>query len=280
MTHLNPTVDPPKRSSLSLSARKYWAIFKTQILDQLAYPVDLLSRSIMIILFMWIFAQLWRTTYSVQGTQTINNISLPETLWYLLLAETIVLSRPNVALKVAEQVKDGSIAYVLSKPYNFLLYQFSIGLANSLPQMITNFIAGGAIVWMLVGPPPHLDHWPLVLISVFLAWIIYFAMNAFIGLLAFITEDVNAFLWIYSKFVLILGGTLIPLDFFPKWLQDIALSLPFAYSVYGPARLFISPNAQDFFQLASFQLLWIAICCAVVIIFYKRAAIHLSINGG
>ncbi|MEZ4663706.1 MAG: hypothetical protein R2911_39740 [Caldilineaceae bacterium] len=33
------------------------------------------------------------------------------------------------------QVRDGSIAYLLSKPYNYIVYQCSIGLGDSLLKM-------------------------------------------------------------------------------------------------------------------------------------------------
>ena len=32
---------------------------------------------------------------------------------------------------------------------------------------------------------------------------------------------------------------LIPLDFFPAWLRNVSLILPFNYMMYAPARLFV-----------------------------------------
>ena len=46
---------------------------------------------------MWIFFQLWRVTFDASGTEAINGLTLRDTLWYLLLAETIELSRSRVA---------------------------------------------------------------------------------------------------------------------------------------------------------------------------------------
>ena len=55
--------------SVTAVAGKYWAIFRTQLLNSLAYPVDLLGRSLLIVLFMWIFMNLWRVTYGATGAQ-------------------------------------------------------------------------------------------------------------------------------------------------------------------------------------------------------------------
>ncbi|HYN88813.1 MAG TPA: ABC-2 family transporter protein, partial [Ardenticatenaceae bacterium] len=216
------------------AAHKYWAIFKTQIINSFAYAGDLAARSLSIVLFLWIFVHLWRATYRAVGEDTIAGLTLPQTLWYLMLAETIVLSKPRLSTAIAEAVKDGSVAYLLNKPYNFLLYQASVGLGDSVLRLLFNALAGGALIWLLAGPPPDARGWPLVLVAMVGAWLIDFCIAAIIGLAAFVTEEVSAFEWIYSKILFLLGGLLIPLDFYPGWLRTIAQSLPFAYTIYGP----------------------------------------------
>jgi ABC-2 type transport system permease protein len=105
-------------------------------------------------------------------------------------------------------------------------------------------------------------------------------MTAMIGLTAFVTEDVAAFDWIYSKFVLILGGVLIPLDFFPDWLGNLAKSLPFAYATYGPARLFVSPDLTRFATLVLGQIIWLVVLGTMLAFVYRRGERRLTINGG
>ena len=259
---------------------KYWAIFKTQLLNNLAYTGDLLSGSIAIVLFMWIFAQLWRVTYTAVGSSQIAGMRIHDTLWYLMLAEVIVLSKPRLARSIAQSVRDGSVAYLLNKPYNFLLYQCSVGLGDSLLRMVANVVVGGTIVWLLVGPPPHPLGWPLVLVAVTMAWLIDFCIAAMIGLAAFVTEEVRAFEWIYQKILFILGGLLIPLDFYPSWLQTVAKATPFAYTIYGPARLFVDPSMERFVMLLLGQLLWLGILAALLTLAYRRGVGQLAINGG
>ncbi len=265
---------------LSRPTRKYWAIFKTQLINSFAYPGDLLSRSVTIIIFMWVFAQLWRVTYQSVGREVISGLTYQETLWYLMLAETIVLSKPRLSTTIAEAVKDGSVVYLLNKPYNFLLYQISIGLGDSVMQMVFNALTGGAIVWLLVGPPPALWGWPLVLVAVIAAWLIDFCIAAIIGLAAFVTEEVSAFEWIYQKIMFILGGLLIPLDFYPDWLRTIALSLPFAYTIYGPARLFVDPSLTRFAMLLVGQVAWLVVLGGLLTFLYRKGVTWLTINGG
>jgi ABC-2 type transport system permease protein len=259
---------------------KYWAIFRTQLANTFAYPLDLAARSLSIVLFIWCFVHLWRATYRSAGQEAIAGLTLRDMLWYLMLAETIVLSKPRLSNTIAGAVKDGSIAYLLNKPYDFLLYQLSVGLGDSVVHLVFNALAGGAVVWLVAGPPPSPRGWPLALVAVCAAWLIDFCLAATIGLAAFVTEDVSAFEWIYSKVVLVLGGLLIPLDFFPGWLRSLALALPFAYTVYGPARLFVEPDLGRFAGLLAMQAFWLASLGLLLGFLYRKGITRLTINGG
>jgi ABC-2 type transport system permease protein len=104
--------------------------------------------------------------------------------------------------------------------------------------------------------------------------------NALIGLSAFALEEVAPFEWIYQKLVFILGGMLIPLDFYPAWLQTIAKSLPFAYMMYGPARLFVLPNPHLFMQIIIGQIFWLAVLSGLLMLVFLRGTKKLAINGG
>jgi ABC-2 type transport system permease protein len=207
-------------------------------------------------------------------------LSLRDTMWYLLLAESLELGRPRLARVISEQVKDGSIAYLLNKPYNFLVYQLSSGLGESLPRMGMLFIIGGALVWILAGHPPEFGNWLLAFIALVGAWLMHFCVNALIGLSAFAVEEVAPFEWIYQKLVFILGGMLVPLDFYPAWLQTISKSLPFAYMMYGPARLFVQPNPQLFMQIIAGQILWLVVLASLLTVVFSKGIKRLSINGG
>ncbi|MGE5263670.1 MAG: ABC transporter permease [Acidobacteriota bacterium] len=259
---------------------KYLAITRTQVMNGAAYPLDLATRSITMVLFMWIFAHLWSATYRAVGQDAIGGLTLRETLWYLMLAETIILSKSRLSLSIAEAVKEGSVAYLLNKPYNFMLYQISIAMGDGLTRIIFNVLAGGAVVWLMVGPPPAWQGIPFALVAVGMGWLIDSCFTAAIGLTAFLTEDVAAFDWIYAKLILILGGVLIPLDFFPDGLRRVAETLPFAYTVYGPARLFVTPDPARFVALVLGQVVWLALLAGAVGLLYRFGVTRLTINGG
>jgi ABC-2 type transport system permease protein len=260
--------------------RKYWAIFQITLINSLAYPGELIGRSLMIIPFMWIFYQLWRVTYATSGTDVINGLTLSNVLWYLMLAETIELGRPPLARTISENVKDGSIAYLLNKPYDFLLYQFSTSMGETVFRTVMNAMLGSAVLLWMIGPPEHPWGFLVALPALIGAWVLHFCVTAMIGLSAFLVEDVSAFVWIYQKLAFLFGGLLIPLDFYPAWLQTIAKVLPFSSITYGPARLFVTPAPDLFLAVMSFQILWIVVLALLLTLAYQRGVAYLTVNGG
>ena len=259
---------------------KYWSIFQITLINSLAYPMDFIGRSLMMIPFMWIFFQLWKVTFAAAGTDIINGMTLYSTMWYLMIAETIELSRPMLASRISETVKDGSIAYILNKPYSFLLYQFSNSMGETIFRALTNAALGTAMVWWLVGAPPSIQGWLFASVAILGAWILNFCITCLIGLSAFIVEDVAPFMWIYQKLVFMLGGFLIPLQFYPEWLQVISKTLPFSAMIYGPAQLFVTPSWALFGEILVMQTLWIAAFGIALEFAYRRGMNYLAVNGG
>ena len=259
---------------------KYGHIFNIQMANSLAYPGELVGRALMIIPFMWIFAQLWRVTFATAGTEVINGLSLSATLWYLMMTETIELSRPRLGNTIADAVKDGSIAYVLNKPYNFLYYQLSTSMGETVFRALMTALLGSLVIGWLIGPPPSLLGYLVVIPAVVGAWVLNFCISVLIGLAAFVVEDVSAFNWIYQKLAFVFGGLLIPLDFYPGWLQAISRALPFSAMVYSPARLFVEPSLPALLSTLATQAAWIAGLGLLAALAYRRGVTYLTVNGG
>lgn len=260
--------------------KKYWAIFQITLLNSLAYPGEIIGRSLLIVPFMWVFYQLWNVTFKASGTDSINGMTLYSTMWYLMMAETIELSRPALARTISDNVKDGSIAYILNKPYSFLLYQFSNSMGETIFRALMNALFGSILIWWMVGPPPALTGWLFSFIALLGTWILNFCITCLIGLSAFFVEDVAPFVWIYQKFIFILGGFLIPLDFYPAWLQIIAKALPFSAMIYGPAKLLVAPTWSLLGEVMLMQIVWILTVGATLVIAYRRGVAYLTVNGG
>jgi ABC-2 type transport system permease protein len=259
--------------------RKYLAVARIQLRASLAYPVDAWGRALLIVLFVLVFLHLWRATYQGKGA-VLAGLTLHDVMWYLAIAETVMLSQPRTASLLSQAVKDGSIAYQLARPYDFLLFQMAARAGDTLPVLAPTLLAGGAAAWLSVGPPSAWAGLLVLPLEIGLSWLLSFLMSAAIGLLAFVAEDTSAFEWMFNKLLLVAGGVMIPLDFFPGWAQRLAAALPFAGSVYAPARLFVHPDLATAAALASVQLAWIVLLGAMVTGIYRWGLQRLTVNGG
>jgi ABC-2 type transport system permease protein len=153
-------------------------------------------------------------------------------------------------------------------------------MGETLFRALTNALFGSAVVWWLAGPPPGLTGWLFAFIALLGTWILNFCISCLIGLSAFFVEDVAPFMWIYQKFMFILGGFLIPLDFYPEWLQAIAKLLPFSAMIYGPSKLFVEPSWELLGTVLLMQSMWIIATGTALVISFRRGVVYLTVNGG
>jgi ABC-2 type transport system permease protein len=272
----------PDRGTWRAQTRKYSAIARINVQNSLAYVWDALGGGIFTILIIFIFAQLWRATFKAQGETVIGGLTLNQTLWYFVWAELVQLSKISVASTIEQEVKDGSLAYTLGRPYNYLLYHFFAGLGGVVTRIM--FVLGfGSLVALFEVGPLHsfrLEVMPGVLLITALAFVLDYCMMAAIGLLAFFFEDTSAFRLIYSKINFVLGGLLLPVDLLPGGVQTVARLLPFNLILYGPAKQFVAWDGVQFAQMLGLQLVWIAIMAALLAALFRYGSRRVSINGG
>jgi ABC-2 type transport system permease protein len=263
------------------AGRKYVAIFSTALRNQLAYVGEMVLRTVFLAVIMFIFLQLWHATYEAQGAATVAGFTVSQMIWYLALTESIVLSRPSVSRVVDEEVRSGTIAYTLGRPYGYAAYRLAIYLAERLLRFLTTLAVASTLAFLYVGSihvsPANLA---AALIAAAGAIGIDFVISFGIGLLAFWLENTTSVELIYSRSVMLLGGMLLPLDVFPEWLQRIAFSLPFSAMLHGPARLALGHAASDLWPLLARQAVFLAVTVVGVTLLHRAALRRLNVNGG
>jgi ABC-2 type transport system permease protein len=132
---------------------KYLEIVKVQSKNTTTYVVNLFSRSLVILLRIWVFTQLYTVTYRVAGATRIDDFTLPMLIWTLMITQSFQNStHPYVARIIEEEVKTGSLAYTLNRPYSYLLFHYAGFLGRILPSLLTNILVGIGVCLILVGP--------------------------------------------------------------------------------------------------------------------------------
>jgi ABC-2 type transport system permease protein len=270
------------RGTWRASLRKYSAITRINLQNGLAYRWDAFGQGLFVVVFVFIFAQLWTTTFSLQKAERIGGLTLNMTIWYFVWAELVTLAKINPTLTIQNEVKDGTLAYTLGRPYNYVLYHFFFGLGNVAVRMVAVVGMGAATALVITGPLASFKPatMPGVLLVTALALVLDYCVLASLGLLAFFFEDTAAFRLIYQKITFVLGGLLLPVDFLPEKIQGVVRVLPFNLVVYAPSKLFVAWDSRQFMQVVALQVGWIVVLAGVLARIYRTGARRVSINGG
>ncbi len=263
------------------SIRKYMEVSKITMSNSLVYFWNFLSKNLFFVFIMFMYLMLWRNIYGQKGG-TIGGLSINKMIWYLVVTELVTLSRTDIHSQVNEDVKTGNIAYLLNKPYNYVLYCFSYFVGEIGIKLVTNAIAGIAVGLIYVGTLENFNfiYFPLILLSILAGCTINFFIYIVLALTSFWFEENSAFFWIYSKLVFTLGGMLMPIDMFPNWLQSVAKYMPFAYVTYVPAKLAVDFSLTSFLSQFSVQLIYLGIFFTLAMALYRKGARNLNVNGG
>ena len=261
--------------------RKYVAVLRVSIANNLAYLTEVIFRTLFLVVFIYVFLQLWTTTFAAKGVHSVGGFRISDMIWYLAATETIALSLPQLTRLIDMEVRSGQLAYLLGRPCSYVLYHYAEYLGGRFVRLVANSVVAFVLAWLFVGPPPFtwmsLLAWPLTLfLAISIDFVVYFS----VGLLAFWTEETTPFFLIINRLALVLGGVLAPLEVLPQPIRGIAQVLPFSAVLYGPARTLVHFELASFGWLLVQQVLTLVIGGALMLGLYWLATRRVNINGG
>lgn len=262
--------------------RKYLFIFKSQVMSNLQYILNILVGFIGYFIILYIFLNLWKYIYS-NPSEVINGYTMNQMIWYVIITEILwsTLGGRKLCRKISDDIKGGNIAYNINKPYNYIGYSLASQLGDATIKFLLYFVLGMITGFMFLKEFPNLDILTIfaVLLTMIFATIISSLLIIAIGLFSFVIEDSNPFYWLYSKVILILG-TLFPIEYFPKFIQPMISLSPVYVVSYGPAKLFVDFSLNNFLTIICSQIIYILISYLICLLIYKKGVKNLNVNGG
>lgn len=262
--------------------RKYLFIFKSEVMSNLQYVFNIITSFIGYFLILFVLLNLWKYMYS-DPSQVINGYTMNQMVWYVVVTEILwgSLGGRSLSKKICNDVRSGNIAYNMNKPYSYIGYCLSSHLGSLAIRFILYTILGMLVGFMFLGSFPTLNILSVlcILITGILATIISTLLITSIGLLSFFIEDAHPFYWLYSKVILVLG-TIFPIEYFPKVIQPILNYSPVYVVSYGPAKLFVDFNYNSFISIILAQIIYIFIAYTICNFMYKKGVKNLNVNGG
>jgi len=137
------------------------------------------------------------------------------------------------------------------------------------------------VAFILAGPIPiRASGLALFVLALPLGFVLDFTGYLIVGLFAFWLASTIGLAILYSRLTMLLGGMLMPLEIFPDRWRPILESLPFATVVYGPARMFVAPDAKLLTNVAKVQVASLLVYALAAGVIQHIALKRIQSNGG
>lgn len=261
------------------SYRLYGRVFTTSVNSQLRYLGALGVRNLFFLMVLFIFTSIWKVVFAQRSL--VAGFSMAQMLWYLSFTEVVEMSKSRLMIPIQQEVREGTIAYNLTRPFHYIRFYLVRGMGESLVAAVPMLIIGGIGSYVLVGPLPN--YWGAIgpaLALMAMGVFIHLMLQICIGLLAFWMEDSFPVYLLIQKAVFILGGLFFPIDLFPGWLAGISRLLPFAFITYWPARLAVKFEPAFFMPVLAVQAGYVLLFYLLAVALYRRGIRRIEVNGG
>jgi ABC-2 type transport system permease protein len=169
----------------------------------------------------------------------------------------------------------------MNKPTSYLSYSFLKVIGQGIFNFVFISLIGTGIMFLFVGiPDVNLAIFiPTFILSLVLGQILGLMIYGIIGLMAFFMQDNRPLHWIVDKFVMILGGSYLPISMFPPLLKWIAFLSPFGAVNFATSTVYSSWNNEYLIRLG-LQVGWIIIFGLLLNFVYRKSKKKAMINGG
>lgn len=260
----------------------YFYLIKVRILIAMAYRFEAISSTLVQFILLTVNGFFWKAVY--RGNQLVQDTSLQQMLIYsvmgLLLSCFFSISTEH---QLRSRIREGNIAIDFIKPVNL----FGMYLANDIGDCIVSISQKGlplvlfACIFIAVPVPASVTSGLLFLLSTLFSFSILWFIAAIFGLLNFWLIDIGPIGGAKDTILAFLSGSIIPIWFFPNFIQKILSLLPFPYIYQTPIGIYIGkiPLREALFSM-TIQLVWIAVFFGLFCIIQKKAMNHLEIQGG
>jgi ABC-2 type transport system permease protein len=181
---------------------------------------------------------IWGAVY--EGGGAIHGIEYVQMIRYFGITALIgYLTWGSADWNLSMLIRTGKYLTFALRPVHHRFFALSQKIGHRLLSIIMEFFPCLILFILIFGVDMRPAYLGWFILSVMLASLIHFYIKYCIGLLSFWIVQTQGIRMAYGLLESIFAGTLIPLVFFPEWMQAIQFFLPFQYASYVPAMVFL-----------------------------------------
>ena len=256
---------------------KYISYFKMRMKKEKYYRANLFGLFITSAFGLVIQILLWKAIYN--DVNDLSGITFNAMFSYIVFG---MLHRKfmgnGVENSISNSFRNGNISIEYMRPQNY----FARLLFEDLGRGTLHLFAMSIPVicfYAFIPTAPRIEIYQIIYFafSSVIAYILYFQLSYIIGVSSIWLGTSIGFSILKESLFLLLGGGLIPVDFYPIWFQNIVNLLPFKYMYYLPLAGFLETESSFMLLLA---LAWLMILSVICYILTKRSEHRLVVQGG
>lgn len=224
--------------------RIWWTILRVSLQERLVYRGDFALGTLMRFLPIVTQIFLWRAVFSARGEERIEGYSYEDFVAYYLLTMVgrAFSSMPGLSSQIAGMIRSGEIKKFLVQPVDLIGFLLLGRMAHKLAYYA---VAAGPFALVFFLCRDYFPGWPdlftlaAFLLSLVLAFLLGFFLEASMGLLGFWMLEIGSLFFVYMLFSFFMSGHMFPLDMVsPPW-RGIIEFFPLQYLAYFPSAVLL-----------------------------------------
>ncbi|MFQ9514743.1 MAG: ABC transporter permease [Eubacterium sp.] len=228
---------------------------------------------------------IWNSVYGGSQT-TIYNMELSQILSYFGAVTLIgYLTMDFADWNLQMLIRTGKFITFNLRPIHHRFFALSQKIGHRALGFLFEFLPCFLIFQFIFKVNMIPVHIGWTVLSIGLSFLMNFYVNYCIGMTAFWLVQASGIKNVFNVLCSLLSGSIIPLVFFPGFLQKILFFLPFQYISYVPAMVFTGSYSlggvtMEIPQIVGCQAIAVLIIFVISEIVYRRAIVKFSSVGG
>ena len=187
-------------------------------------------------------------------------------------------------LPLADRIQTGDVVSDLYRPVDLQLFELASDAGRGAFQLfgraIVPIVAGGIAFHLRLPLDPAT--WLAFAVSLALALVVSFSLRFLVSLTTFWFLDYRAPSQMSVAVTMFFSGFLIPVGFFPDWLEKLSRALPFVATVQLPIEVLLGKHtgAGSLLGVFGLQLAWGVVLLAVGRAVLAKATRRVVVQGG
>lgn len=266
--------------------RAYYSYFKLKFITGLQYRSAAWAGIATQFFFGFVYIMVYIAFYESGGKNI--PMTLSETITYLWLNQALLalVNQFTKDKELFDLVRNGTISYELARPKNlYFMWYFKV-LGEKLAGVTLRFFPLVLVTLLLPDPyglglPVSLLNFMFFLISLTLGSLLITSLTVLYPIITLTTMSEKGIVSLMTNIANILSGLVVPIPFFPLFLQRISTLLPFQYVSDLPFRIYVGNiSLSSCIPAIMIQFIWLILLIVIGYLLMKKNLKRVVVQGG